>query len=104
MKSPKAMTSQSSTKTLADIPAGTRVSIDVNIFIYPFTQTPLTAACTVFLQPVEAGSLQGITSVVAVIEVAHRPMILEAIQTHQLASRTAVSGVCERDSGIVAGD
>ena len=92
------MTSQSSTRTLADLPAGTRVFIDANIFIYHFTQTPLTAACTAFLQRVEAGSLQGITSVVAVTEVAHRLMILEAIQTHQLVSRTAVRKLKENSA------
>ncbi len=44
------MSSLSSPRDLAALPSGTRVFIDANIFIYHFTHTPLTAACTAFLQ------------------------------------------------------
>jgi predicted nucleic acid-binding protein len=50
----------------------------------------LTAACTAFLQQVEAGVLHGSTSVVTLAEVAHRLMLLEAISTFGLVPRTAV--------------
>ena len=50
----------------------------------------LTAACTSFLQRVEAGDLHGSTSVVTLAEVAHRLMLLEAIGTLSLVPRTAV--------------
>jgi predicted nucleic acid-binding protein len=75
---------------LAALPSGSRVFIDANIFIYHFTQTPLTGACTKLLQRVEVGDIEGITSVVTLAEVAHRLMILEAIQVHGFSSRMAV--------------
>src|SRR5712692_2112272 len=90
------MSSLSSPRDLAALPSGTRVFIDANIFIYHFTHTPLTAACTAFLQRVEAGDLQGITSVVILAEVAHRLMILEAIRTLGFSPRTAVKKLKEQ--------
>jgi predicted nucleic acid-binding protein len=89
------MNSPSSPKDLAILPSGVRVFIDANVFIYHFTQTPLTAACTAFLQRVETGDLHGITSTVILAEVAHRLMILEAIRTLGLSSRTAVKKLKE---------
>src|SRR5215471_3348909 len=90
------MSSPSSPKDLTTLPSGTRVFIDANIFVYHFTQAPLTSACTSFLQRVEAGDLQGITSVVILAEVAHRLMILEAIRTLGLSPRTAVKKLKEQ--------
>jgi len=90
------MSSLSSPKDLAILPSGTRVFIDANVFIYHFTQAPLTSACTSFLQRVEAGDLQGITSVVILAEVAHRLMILEAIRSLGLSPRTAVKKLKEQ--------
>ncbi|HEV8717007.1 MAG TPA: type II toxin-antitoxin system VapC family toxin [Candidatus Binatia bacterium] len=89
------MNSPSSPKDLTALPPGSRIFIDANVFIYHFTQTPLTAACTAFLQRVEAGDLYGITSIVILAEVAHRLMILEAIRTLGLSSRTAVKKLKE---------
>ncbi len=89
------MSSQSSPKDLAALPSGSRVFIDANIFIYHFTHTPLTPACTAFLQRVEIGDLEGITSVITLAEVAHRLMILEAIQTHGLFPHAAVKKLKE---------
>jgi predicted nucleic acid-binding protein len=84
------MSSRSSPKDVAALPSGSRVFIDANIFIYHFTHTPLTAACTKFLQRVEVGDIEGITSVITLAEVAHRLMILEAIQIHGLFPHAAV--------------
>lgn len=84
------MSSRSSRKDLAALPPARRVFIDANVFIYHFTQTPLSASSTAFLRRVEAGDIQRITSVVVLAEVAHRPMVLEAISTFGFASRTAV--------------
>ena len=84
------MSSRSSPRDLATLPSGSRVFIDANIFIYHFTRSPLTPACTAFLQRVEIGDIEGITSVVALAEVAHRLMILEAIQKHGLQPHEAV--------------
>jgi predicted nucleic acid-binding protein len=84
------MSSQFSPKDLAALPSGGRVFIDANIFIYHFTHTARTAACTKFLQRVEVGDIEGITSVITLAEVAHRLMILEAIQMHGLSPHAAV--------------
>jgi predicted nucleic acid-binding protein len=84
------MSSRSSPKDLAALASGTRIFVDANIFIYHFTHTPLTAACTAFLQRVEVGDVEGVTSVATLAEAAHRLMILEAIQTHRLSAREAV--------------
>lgn len=92
------MSSQSSPKDLAAIPSGSRVFIDANIFVYHFTSTPLTAACTAFLKRVEVGELDGITSVITLAEVAHRLMILEAIRTHGLKPNVAVRKLKENPS------
>jgi len=63
------MSSRSSPKDVAALPSGSRVFIDANIFIYHFTHTSLTAACTKFLQRVEVGDIEGITSVITLAEV-----------------------------------
>jgi hypothetical protein len=44
---------------LFTLPSGARIFIDANIFIYHFTDTPLTDACPTFLQRVEGDELQG---------------------------------------------
>lgn len=84
------MSSQSSLKDLAALPSARRVFIDANIFIYHFSQTPLSASSTAFLRRVEAGDIEGISSIAVLAEVAHRLMILEAISAFGFASRTAV--------------
>jgi hypothetical protein len=56
------MSSSASLEDLATLPSGRRVFIDANIFIYHFSQTPLSASCTAFLRWVESGDIQGITS------------------------------------------
>jgi predicted nucleic acid-binding protein len=84
------MSSQFSPKDLAALPSGGRVFIDANIFIYHFTHTARTAACTKFFQRVEVGDIEGITSVITLAEVAHRLMILEAIQMHGLSPHAVV--------------
>lgn len=89
------MSSPASLKDLAALPSARRVFIDANIFIYHFTQTPLSASCTAFLRRVEVGDIQGISSVVVLAEVAHRLMILEAIATFGFPSRTAVKQLKE---------
>jgi predicted nucleic acid-binding protein len=91
----KAMSTPSLPKDLMALPPGVRVCIDANIFIYHFTDTPLTAACTTFLRRVESGEVQGITSVVILAEVAHRLMMLDAIRTLGVPARTAVKQLKE---------
>lgn len=64
--------------TLTEIPAGSQVFIDANIFIYHFAGR--SEECSSFLARVEAGELRGFTSRIILLEVAHRLMILEAIE------------------------
>jgi predicted nucleic acid-binding protein len=90
------MSSPSLPKDLAALPSGARIFVDANVFIYHFTQAPFTSACTAFLQRVEAGDVDGITSVVTLAEVAHRLMILEAIRVFGLSPRTAVKKLKEQ--------
>ena len=64
--------------TLTEIAAGTTVFIDANIFIYHFVGQ--SEDCTSFLARVEKGDLQGVTGPISILEVAHRLMMLEAIE------------------------
>lgn len=63
--------------TLEEIPTGARVFVDAPIFVYHFTGA--SAACREFLERCEAGALRAWTSAVAVAEVTHRLMTLEAV-------------------------
>jgi len=64
--------------TLAEIPRLKAVFIDANVFIYHFAGQ--SNECSEFLARVEAGDLQGITSQPILLEVAHRLMVLEAVE------------------------
>lgn len=68
--------------TLTEIPAGTSVFIDANIFVYHFAGR--SEDCSSFLARIERGELRGFTGPINVLEVAHRLMMLEAIE-HRLA-------------------
>lgn len=63
---------------LAEIPQRSQVFIDANILIYHFTG--MSAECTEFLGRVEQGSLHGATGQILLLEVAHRLMVLEALE------------------------
>ena len=65
--------------TLADIPAGTAVFVDANIFLFALTHHPVNgAACEVFLDRVEHQEITAITSTHILGEVVHRLMTIEA--------------------------
>jgi predicted nucleic acid-binding protein len=61
---------------LKDIPPGSDVFIDANIFIYHFTGN--SAACSEFLTRCEEGELNGATSTIVTAEVMRRLMLAEA--------------------------
>ena len=61
---------------LKDIPPGTVVFIDADIFIYHFTGN--SAECSEFLALCEEGELNGVTSTIVTAEVMHRLMLAEA--------------------------
>lgn len=62
--------------TLTEIPHGSSVYIDANIFIYHFTGASREA--TEFLERCESGELSAYTGSLVVLEVMHRLMIIEA--------------------------
>lgn len=65
--------------TFADIPAGTSVFVDANIFVFHYSQHPLLASpCTNLLNRIGRKELGGTTSADVVSDVAHRLMVLEA--------------------------
>lgn len=64
--------------TLDEIPSGQRTIIDANIFIYHFTGN--SEQCRRFLRRCEDGDLRAATSALVVAEVAHRLMMLEAVE------------------------
>ncbi len=64
--------------TLTEIAAGSSVFIDANIFIYHFAGQ--SEDCSSFLARVESGELRGFTGQVGILEIAHRLMMLEAIE------------------------
>lgn len=64
-------------KLLSEIPSGTRVFLDATIFIYHFTG--VSPSCRSLLARCEAGEVQGLTSAVAIAEVTHRLMTIEAV-------------------------
>lgn len=63
---------------LSEIPSGGRAYIDANIFILHFAGH--SDECSRFLERVERGDVGGVTGPTSVLEVAHRLMILEALE------------------------
>ena len=63
---------------LEELPDGARIFVDANILIYHFSGTSL--ECQAFLQRCEFKQLEAFTGVHIVLEVAHRLMMLEALQ------------------------
>ena len=65
--------------TFADLPAGVRVFLDANIFVYHFTTHALFgAAATAFLERIENREFVGVTSAAVIADVSHRLMTMEA--------------------------
>ncbi len=63
----------------ADIPAGSAVFVDANIFVYYFEPHPVYGpACQQLLLRIENNDLQGFTSAQVLGDVVHRVMTLEA--------------------------
>jgi predicted nucleic acid-binding protein len=63
---------------LEDLPEGSSIFVDANIFIYHFSGTSL--ECQAFLQQCESRQVEAFTGVHIVLEVTHRLMMLEALQ------------------------
>ncbi len=63
---------------LTDIPSAARVYVDANIFIYHFAGQ--SEDCSRFLDRIERAEVHGFIGPVGLLEVAHRLMMLEAIE------------------------
>lgn len=76
---------------LSDIAEDTRVFVDANIFIYHFSNFEKFAeACLDFLQKIEDGKLSGYTSTLALAEVLHRLMVIEASKKFNISPKNVV--------------
>jgi len=65
---------------LSDLEKGTSIFIDANIFVYHFSkESRFNQACSSFLEHIEAGTINGFSSISIVQEVTHRTMIMEAV-------------------------
>jgi predicted nucleic acid-binding protein len=60
-----------------ELPAGTDIFIDANIFIYHFIG--VSNECSEFLARCETREINGVTSVNVILEVLHRLMMVEAV-------------------------
>ncbi|MBN2497679.1 MAG: type II toxin-antitoxin system VapC family toxin [Deltaproteobacteria bacterium] len=63
---------------LSELPGGSQVGIDSNVFIYHFCGR--SKQCTDFLRRIERGELRAVTTREVLWEVLHRLMVFEAIQ------------------------
>jgi predicted nucleic acid-binding protein len=77
-------------RALSEVPIGTALLLDANIFIYALVGE--SADCQQLIERCRNEELTGITTTEVVGEVCHRLMIMEAIETG-LVSRPAVSAL-----------
>jgi len=77
---------------LKDIPNGSKVFIDANIFLYPALNDPrYRDSCKAFLERVSKGEVQGFASVLVLNEVLHKLMVSETANKHNLRGGEATS-------------
>lgn len=74
--------------TLDKISGGSRIFIDSTIFVYHFTGS--STGCRNFLERCERGEIKGISSVVVLAEVAHRLMMIEAVNRGLVSGKNLV--------------
>lgn len=84
-----------------DLPDGSHIFIDANIFIYHFSgPTQFTDRCAHLLQRIEDTQLSGFTSTLVLAETLHRLMIIEAVGTLQIEPKTAIRHLKDRPSDV----
>lgn len=68
---------------LKDIPKGTRIFVDANIFVYHFILIPSfsdrSQFCSQLLKQIEQGEIAGFCSTATVAEAVHKVMMTEAV-------------------------
>jgi predicted nucleic acid-binding protein len=90
---------------LGEIPSGSQVFIDANIFIYHFGgDGDIADACTEFLLRVENRDVRAFTSTVILTEVLHRLMIIEAIEKYDLPLKGIVKHLKEHPDVVMGLD
>lgn len=77
-------------KSLAQLPDGSAVFIDANIFVLAGSTGPLGEQCLELLDRVRQRAVQGFTAAFVVAEVTHRVMVNEARQQLQRSARETV--------------
>ena len=76
---------------LTQLPSGTSVFVDANVFIYHFIyETTESLSSSAFLKRLETGEHRGYTSPIVLSEVSHRLLVFTAIQRHHLEPKNAV--------------
>ena len=81
-------------RALSEVPAGTSVFLDSTIFIYHFTGA--SPSCRDLLSRCEAGRLHAVTSAVAIAEVTHRLMTIEAVARGLVSPGNVIKKLRER--------
>ena len=86
---------------LKDIPAGALCFIDANIFYYHLVEFPsLSQACSDFLERVEHGEIEGVTSSAMMAEALHKVMLAEAVAKFGL-SRKGLAHYLQRHRHLI---
>ena len=80
--------------TLDEIPSGATVYVDANIFIYRFTRQ--SDQCRLFLARCCSMDLRGATGSHVILEVAHRLMMIEAVDRGLVSGRNIPSRLKRR--------
>jgi len=87
---------------LSEIPSGSQVFIDANIFVYHFGgDDDLADACTEFLLRVENRDVRAFTSTIIIAEVLHRLMIVEAVEKYGLPLKGIVKHLKEHPDVVM---
>lgn len=90
------------TGMLHDIPPGTHVFVDANIFYYHLVETPpLSEECSNFFERVEKQEIIASTSSVAVAEAIHKVMLADAVSRHGL-DRAGLAHRLQRHRQLIA--
>jgi predicted nucleic acid-binding protein len=79
---------------LKDIPDGAACFLDATIFYYHLVNTPpLSDDCSNLLERIEAGTIQGVTSSVALAEATHKVMLAEIVRRRGVTPQGLISRI-----------
>lgn len=90
-------------RALSEIPSGSQVFIDANIFVYHFgSDGDLADACTEFLLRVENRDVRAFTSTIILAEVLHRLLIVEGVEKYGLPLKGIVRYLKEHPDVVMS--